>query len=168
LEYVPSYVAATGGTSFIKFEESGMLKFSWVTDYVGQETSVQITLNANLITEWGDTLENYVFVTFTLLLELPACSETVEDITLAIGQAISEQFYMFGDGEKVIQVSEFQEISATSCTEEDIKYEYSVVPNTSGQSWSFIQFDEASLKVSVATSEPSDSGSFTVKITGEI
>jgi len=102
-------VAATSGfkTSFIAFEESGLLKFSWVTDFVDQETSAQITLYANLVTTWGDILENYVSVTFTLLLELPECSETIEDITLVIGSAISKQFYMFGDGEKLIQVSEF-------------------------------------------------------------
>ena len=111
-EYEISFeTAATNfDTSFITFDSSNLLQVSWETDYIDQQTTVRVIVKGIVTASWGDSFEGFAF--FDLVLELPDCSETTEDITLSIGQAISEQFYFFGDGEKLIQVSDFSENSA--------------------------------------------------------
>jgi hypothetical protein len=138
--------SASFDTSFITLERkdaSKELKVSWVTDYIDQETTVSVFVKGVVTASWGDTY--WREVQFDLKLELPDCAETSEEITLAIGSTIADQFYFFGDGELLIQVSDFTESSSKSCGPDDIVYSHAVTPDTSGQATSFIAFDDESL-----------------------
>jgi hypothetical protein len=135
--YFETDASSLDPSSFISFDATtGQLEVFWETDFINQETTVRVFVKGTVTASWGDQFDRTVF--FDLVLQLPDCSETSEEISLAIGSAIGEQFYMFGDGEKIIQVTEFSETTAQSCTPDDIVYKFEVKPDTSGQPTSFI------------------------------
>lgn len=91
---------------------------------------MKVSVVGTLTTTSGSTFQRQV--EFNLNLIMPLCSETNEVITILPSSSIAPLFYYFGDGELLIDVAEFSEVTSVSCTPSDIVYTFSVKPDRIG------------------------------------